>query len=114
MSTFKEFQQRLMAAKFKTVVYQHLVDYLEGEFRPVSGGKPKKVLLTDDKLPVPDETIDGVVKELFGGLTNLSQEMDQILTATIQPAVVPPAAVQAPPTAPAAPPATPEQGEVQS
>lgn len=79
MSTFKELQQKLTSAKSKKVIYQHLVDYLETTFRPVAGGPPKKVLLTDDKVPVPDEFVEQVVKELYTGLEAVNREAEQIM-----------------------------------
>lgn len=103
MSTFKELQQRLMTAKFKSAVYQHLVDYLEAEFRPLSGADAKKVLMTDDKVRVPDEIFEQIVGEVCGGLENVKREVEQILSVPMQAAPtaqVAPAPVPGPAPAP--------------
>lgn len=78
MSTFKELQQQLVAAKSKAKVYQHLVDHLESTFRPQAGTAAKKVLLTDEKVPVADEYFEQVVKELFSGLESVTNQIIQI------------------------------------
>lgn len=80
MSTFKELQQKVTTAQSKAQIYQHLIDHLESNFRPMSGAPPKKVLLTTEKVPVADEFFEQVVKELFGGLENVTKEMDSIMT----------------------------------
>lgn len=79
MSTFQELQKRVVTAKSKATIYQHLIDHLEAEFRPVSGAEAKKVLMTDDKLRVDDEYFDQVVKELFTGLEAVNKEVEQIM-----------------------------------
>lgn len=89
MSTFKELQQRVTAAKCKAQIYQHLIDHIEANFRPVAGANAKKVLLTDEKVPVPDEYFEQVVKELFTGLEFVTKEVDQILSMPIAPSTSP-------------------------
>jgi hypothetical protein len=97
MSTFKELQQRMANAKFKATVYQHLIDHLETEFRPVAGKDATKVILTDEKIRVPDETFDQVVSEIATGLKNVNDEMELIGAMPMQ-------AIQSPatPTTPVA------------
>ena len=85
MSTFKELQTRLSTAKFKSAVYQHLVNYLEADFRPVAGADAKKVIITDEKVRVPDTVIEIVVKEILTGLTYSTTEVEQILNLSLGP-----------------------------
>jgi hypothetical protein len=106
MSTFQELQQRVMTAKSKSAIYQHLIDHLEANFRPVAGAEAKKVLMTDDKVRVADSFFEQVVKELFTGLEAVNKEVEQIMQ---MPLLVPggapvPAPVAAPANLPAAPP----------
>lgn len=88
MSTFKELQEKLTASTSKAVIYQHLVDYLETQFRPSAGAAPKKVLMTPDKVPVADVYLEQVVKELFTGLEAVNKESEQIMTMPIPAAPV--------------------------
>lgn len=85
MSTFKELQQRMASAKFKATVYQHLIDHLETEFRPVAGKEATKVILTDEKIRVPDDTFEQVVSEIATGLKNVNDEMELIGAMPMQP-----------------------------
>lgn len=100
MATFAELQKKLTTLNFRKIVYQHLIDHLEGEFRSNGGMPAKKVLLSDVKQAVPDESFSEVVAELFGGLTNVTNEINSISSTD-----VPPAPVVAPVVAPVPAPA---------
>jgi len=79
MSTFQELQKRVSTARSKAAIYQHLIDHLETNFRPVAGAEAKKVLMTDEKVRVGDEFFEQVVKELFSGLEAVTKEIEQIM-----------------------------------
>lgn len=100
MSTFKELQQRVTTAQSKAQIYQHLIDHLEANFRPVAGAPPKKILLTTEKVPVIDEFFEQVVKELYSGLQTVSAELEQILSMPLTTAPTPGVSVVVPPGTP--------------
>lgn len=106
MATIAELQKKITMQGFKAVVYQHLIDHLESEFRSHAGLAAKKVLLGDSKQPVPEEVFSDVVGELFAGLSNVTAEISAINSTNVTPPVQPlpvvvPVPVPAPVVAPA-------------
>lgn len=83
MSTFKELQDRLQSVRFKSTIYQHLIDHLETEFRPISGGSAKKVLMTEDKIKVPDDLFEQVIGDLYIDLQDVDAEANQIMSQPV-------------------------------
>lgn len=119
MATIAELQKKMTMQGFKAIVYQHLIDHLEGEFRSHAGLAAKKVLLNDGKQPVPDDIFAEVVGELFSGLTNVTAELAALSNTEISPAVPAPVVAVPTPVPVVAPPATKKpksttQGEVPS
>lgn len=85
MSTFQELQNQLTDAKFKRTVIQHLIEYIDANFRPIAGGDPKVKLLTDDKIPVPPSVFESVVSEVLVNVDGqLEVKMTEILGSSIQ------------------------------
>lgn len=84
MATFQEMQARMTNAKFKRAVIQHLVEYIDSNFRPIAGGEAKNKLMTDDKVPVPAETFEAIVSSvLLEADGDLEEEMTEILSTNI-------------------------------
>lgn len=81
MATFAELQKKLTVLSNKAVVYQHLIDHLEGEFRGHGGLAAKKTLLGDTKLAIPDDTFSEVVTELYAGLASVTSQIQEITGA---------------------------------
>lgn len=85
MSTFKELQDAMTSAKFKRTVIQHLIEYVDSNFRPIAGGDPKNKLMTDEKIPVPPAVFEAVVSELLVKADGeLEARMTEILASSIQ------------------------------
>lgn len=85
MSTFQELQGQLTKAKFKRTVIQHLIEYIDSNFRPIAGGDAKNKLLTDEKVPVPANIFEEVVSEVLVQVDgNLEAQMHSILSSSIQ------------------------------
>jgi len=89
MSTFQELQAQLTTAKFKRAVIQHLIEYIDSNFRPIAGGESKNKLMTDEKVTVPPDIFESVVSEVLLQVDgDLEVMMTSILTSSIQEAEV--------------------------
>jgi len=85
MSTFLELQSAMTTAKFKRTVIQHLIEYIDSNFRPIAGGDPKSKLLTDEKVSVPPAIFESVVSEVLVRVDGeLEAMMTEILGSSIQ------------------------------
>lgn len=83
--TFQELQERLTATKFKRTVIQHLIEYIDSNFRPIAGGDSKSKLMTDEKVPVPPAIFEAVVSEVLLQVDGeLETSMTEILQSSIQ------------------------------
>jgi hypothetical protein len=77
MSTFGELYKQMRVQKGKKAILRMLIETLDGDFLQALDGKPKKILLTDEKLPVEPEVIDLVIQDLI----DLSAVVDQDVAA---------------------------------
>jgi len=85
MSTFQELQAELATANFKRTVIQHLITYIDLNFRPIAGSEPKSRLLTDEKVPVPPSIFEDVVSEVLVQVdTELVESITAIMGADVQ------------------------------
>lgn len=85
MHTFSELQAKLNAAKNRKTVLMHLIDLLEGEFvSPSADTQPKRLLLSDEKIPVPQSAFNDVVDDLMKEVEELTEEADTILQSTLK------------------------------
>ncbi len=84
MNTFRELQQKFTTASFRAAIYTQLINHIESEFRSVAGNQPKKVLMTDEKIKVPDDMFEQVVKELHIEFEAVNKEIEQIMSSQIQ------------------------------
>lgn len=87
--TFEQLQTSLNSMRFRRAVVAKLVEWLDENLMPGMEGTPKLVLLTEDKVRVPDDAIDETANVLNGWIKSLLVEEQKLLQAEI--AVVPPA-----------------------
>jgi hypothetical protein len=80
MPTFKELSEQLAAVKLKRTVIQHLIEYIDTNFRPIAGGESKSKLLTEDKVPVPPAIFEAVVSEV---LLQVDGELETLMTSIL-------------------------------
>jgi hypothetical protein len=86
MSTFSELQEKLNAARNRRSVLMHLVEYVESEFVAQSQEqKPKQLLLTEEKVPVPQTAFDSVVEAMLKEVAELEDDINTILQSTLKP-----------------------------
>lgn len=108
MATFQEMQIRLKELMNKKTILVHLIEYLDSNFRASSGEKAKNVLLTEDRVAIPEEDFEKVVGDLMKSMEVLSEEIDRALAAPVNgppPPVVPAHEIWSPqPTSPVLPP----------
>jgi len=84
MSTFQELQAAMTTAKFKRSVVQHLIEYIDTNFRPIAGEEAKNKLMTDEKLPVPPAIFEAVVSEVLVRVDGeLEAQMAEIMGSSI-------------------------------
>ncbi len=85
MSTFAELQKNLLEARGRRAMLSFLADLLESEFlAPNVEAQPKKLILMDDKVPVPPNIIDTLVSDLLKEVAELDEQITTIMNATLQ------------------------------
>ena len=90
MPTFQELQSRLKVAKDRKAILIYLLEHIDSTFLPVAGAVPSRLLLTDDKLPVPVEAFETLQSDtLSAEVQQLDQEIANILAGTVTGATVP-------------------------
>lgn len=90
MPTFNELMNEYQGAKNKKCVLMYLVEYLDTNFRTNAGAEPKQKLLNDDKIPVPESSIEAVVAEILTAeLEQLTARIAQIEQSNIAPPAAP-------------------------
>jgi hypothetical protein len=81
MSTFQDLYKEMRRQKARRSVLKYLIEMLDTEFLPHLDGKPKKILLTDEKLPVDADVIDLVIQDLIDFDKVVSEDVLAIQTA---------------------------------
>lgn len=99
--TLAELTNQVAASKNRRTVLTYLIEHLEGEFMSDAAEKPRKALLTEDKVRVPTDAIEEVLSELATAVKTLVQDEQKLLSSEV--ALTPPSAE-----------VTPTQGEAQS
>lgn len=85
MQTFSELQAKLTSAKNRRLVLLHLADLIEGEFlSPNKESQPKRLLLSDEKVPVPQSAFNEVVESMLKNVKELDESIEEILQSTLQ------------------------------
>lgn len=87
--TFAELQASLSKMKHKQAVLAKLVEIIDEDFMIDAEGKPKKVLLLEDKTKVPESAFDDVANDLNNWIKNLQAEEQKMLLSQV--ALTPPA-----------------------
>lgn len=86
MPTFSELSQQLVVLKNSKTVVEHLMQYIDTNFLPQAGQEPLKTLLNDDKLPVPQEIIEGFVTGvLVAELQSINADIASINNTNLAP-----------------------------
>jgi hypothetical protein len=83
MATFKEIQAQVLTSQNRKEVLNHIVNYLEENFRP-NGADPKNFLLKEDRTPVPDEAFESVVTDLLLEVQTLDKNLKEMLEAEVK------------------------------
>lgn len=83
MATFQELQQRMIKAQQRKLILQHLIDYLDSEFRSAGSSKPKKALLDENKVLIPESSFEDVSSELSDELALLDVEISDIKATSL-------------------------------
>ena len=79
MATFNELSQRLVDAKNRKAVLQMLVEHIDDDFLPTGPAKAAKVLLNDERIPVPQAMFEAVIADtLAAEIQQLDQEIANI------------------------------------
>src|SRR3954464_11774523 len=89
MSTFHELQQKLTKLKYRKAIVDYMIQHFDEEFRPSSSGPAKKRILTEDKIPVPDDVFEEEASFLTEDLKGIDEEIEAILVSTIAPPKAP-------------------------
>lgn len=84
MATFEELFKEMTRSKYRQTVFRYLIDHIDSNFRPVAGEKPKSVLLTEDKLPVPHEIFEEIATELNGVDAQTKERVEAIMQSNVQ------------------------------
>lgn len=84
MASIKELMIEVESLKSTMKVLEHAVEYLESNFRSTTGGEPKKLLVRDDKIQVPDESFEMAVELILKEYEVLKIKLDHILNFNIQ------------------------------
>lgn len=99
MSTFRELQSRLTWLKNRATILEYLVEHVDSEFRAKAGAPAKRVLMTSEKLPVPEDGLEQMVMDFTEELAETHAKIEEILASPLveaQQQAAPPAPVQGP------------------
>jgi len=77
--TFEEINNMLNEVRFQKAILTYLVSHLDTNFMPANGGPPEKVILTDDKVKVPEAALELVISNLSSWLANCEGQEKAIL-----------------------------------
>lgn len=84
MPTFADLQKNLVEARGRRTVLMYLANLLESDFLPPSAdSQPKRLLIMDDKVPVPKDVIDTVVEDLLKEADALATQAESIMNMTV-------------------------------
>ena len=86
MNTFAELQNTLREKVGRRLVLLHLSDSIETDFlSPSPEIKPKRLILDDDKVPVSQEVLNGVVESMLDEVESLDDDIRIIMQSTLDP-----------------------------
>lgn len=81
--TFVELQNNLNQMRYKRTVLSKLVEIMDSEFMPDADGKPKMVLLTEEKVKVPEASFDEVANDLNAWIKTIQAEELKLLNSKV-------------------------------
>lgn len=77
--TFKELTSKTTELKQKKEVLQYLVEHLDESFFSVSGARPLKTMLSNDKLPIPETIFESIITDiLVVNIASLTTELSAV------------------------------------
>lgn len=83
MPTFAELHTGLIEKKNKIAVLRHLSEYLEDTFITIADARSPKLLLNDDRLPVPTSKFEEISESMLKEIAQLEEEIGTIMSATL-------------------------------
>ena len=111
MDTFNDLYSQIRVQKGKMALLRMLIETLDGDFLQSLDGKPKKILLTDEKLAVDTDTVDLVIQDLLVLVQKVEKAVQDIQSQNLKVVIeVPTENIygEGPPPAPAPPQVTPQ------
>jgi hypothetical protein len=81
--TMAEMQEALNKMRYKRTVLTKLVEYMDETFLPDADGKPKMVLLAEDKSRVPETSFDDVANDINSWVKALQNEEQKLLSSQV-------------------------------
>jgi len=79
MATFTELHARLVDARNRKAVLQMLVEHIDDNFLPTGPAKAERVLLNDERIPVPQAMFEAVIADtLDAEIKQLDQEIVRV------------------------------------
>lgn len=90
MPSFAELQQSLNDAKRRQFIAEHLIEYIDENFRAADSEEPKNMLLDDNKIPVPEVALESFVNEVLLPIaTECKEEAARIVNLEVPPTAAP-------------------------
>ena len=89
MATFSQLQATLNSIRYRRAIVSKIVEWVDEQFLPGMDGTPKLVLLTEDKVKVPEEAFNELAEVMNGWVQTLMAEEAKLLNSDV--AVVAPA-----------------------
>ncbi len=83
MPTFSELHEKLSSLRFKRTILLNLVQQIDDQFLPGAEGTPKKALLTEEKVRVPESAFDEVAEFLNDAVKKLGEEEQSLLSTDL-------------------------------
>lgn len=90
MATFAEYQAAVNDLRFQREILQHVMEHLDETFMPKLDAKPSRVLLTEDRLAVPQEAFDKVLTALASWIDGFKKQEAMMTGVTIAVTALPP------------------------
>lgn len=85
MNTFSDLHKQLQTKTGRRLVLLHLSNLIEEDFlSPSPEIKPKRFLLNDEKVPVSQEVLNGVVETLLNEVSELDDDINIIMDSTLK------------------------------
>lgn len=88
--TLAEMHAHVAALSFRRTIIAHLIEHLDAEFMPELDQQPKKVLLTETKMKVPQAVFDAVAADLGTWIKSLLAEEKKLLDSAVELTTPPP------------------------